>query len=415
MVSPCVEAGNDPWNSIAPSAPNASWGMRYQAMATTALLLVLGSCAGTETYGFVAVLGDDTTSVERVTRTGNRIVGDAIGRSPTVTRRHWEADLGPDGVMSKWAMDTWIPNAPADKQRIHYTATFTRSATSFTRRDSAGNRSWAYRAQFNETVPWNAYVYATWEWLLDAARRQPDPTRARIGQYFFEGWEAGHTGYADIERQPDGSYTISSTGLAGAGAAHLDANGRLASYSGHGTTYKQEVRRTTDVPDIDAITARFAATERASGLATSLSPRDTMHATVGAASLTIDYSRPAWRGRTLVGGLMPYDQVWRTGANAATQLTTSAAIELAGVALRPGTYTLWTLPSRSGVSLIINGESGQWGTSYHAARDVARRPMTVDSAAGNVERFTIRVDEPASRLVMEWGTFRWSVAVRTAR
>jgi hypothetical protein len=132
---------------------------------------------------------------------------------------------------------------------------------------------------------------------------------------------------------------------------------------------------------------------------------------VGAADVTVDYSRPSRRGRTLVGDLLPYDQVWRTGADAATQLTTSGPIALAGVPLHPGTYTLWTLPTRGGVSLIINGQSGQWGTEYNAHRDVARRPMTVDSLPGNVERFTIRI-EPAGRLVMEWGTFQWSASIR---
>jgi hypothetical protein len=364
----------------------------------------------------VAVLGNDTTSVERVTRTAHRIVGDAIGRSPTVTRRHWEAQLGPGGVITSWKMDTDIPNAAPDDQHLHHTATFTDRATSFTRGTSAGTRSFAWRKQFAETVPWNAFVYATWELLLDAVRRQSDTTRARIGQYFFEGWDEGHVGYADVVRRPDGSYEISSTGLAGAGVARLDANGRLSSYSGQGTTYKQEVRRITNVPDIDALAARFAADEKRAGSATSLSPRDTMRATVGTATLTIDYSRPARRGRTLLGDLLPYDQVWRTGANAATQLATSEAIELAGVTLRPGTYTLWTLPSRPGVTLIINGQSGQWGTSYNAGRDVARRPMTVDSLPENVERFTMRIDPApaangragAGQLVMEWGTFRWS-------
>jgi hypothetical protein len=354
--------------------------------------------------------------VEWVTRTGNRITGDAIGRSPEVTHRHWDAELGPDGVIKSWSMDTYIPNAPPDGQRIHHTAAFTDRATSFTRRTSAGTRSWAYRKDYAEIVPWNAFVYATWELLLDAARRQPDSTRARIGQYFFEGWDEGHVGYADIARNPDGSYGISSTGLAGTGTARVDATGRLVSYAGQGTTYKQQVRRITIVPDIDTIAARFAADEKRTGLATSLSPRDTVRATVGRASLMIDYGRPSRRGRTLVGGLLPYDEVWRTGANAATQLSTSAPIELAGVALRPRTYTLWTLPSRNGVSLIINGQSGQWGTEYDPGRDVARRPMTVDSVPGNVELFTIRLDGSPPRLVMEWGPFRWSAPIRaTAR
>ena len=385
-----------------------------------ATLVLLASCARTETYGFVAVLGNDTTSVERVTRRGNRIQGDAIGRSPIVTRRHWEAELAPNGVITSWSMDTYIPNAPPADQRIHHTATFSDRATSFTRRTSAGNRAWAYQRAYPETVPWNAFVYATWELLLDAARRQPDTTRARIGQYFFEGWDEGHVGYADIVRNPDGSYAISSTGLAGTGTAQVDANGRLTSYSGEGTTYKQEVRRITDVPDIDAIATRFAADEQRSGLARFLSPRDTVRATVGGASVTIDYGRPARRGRVLVGALLPYDEVWRTGANAATQLTVSAPVDLAGVALRAGTYTLWTLPTRTGMSLIINGQYGQWGTEYDAAQDIARRAMTVDSIPGNVEQFTIRIVPPsgqtgASQLALEWGPFRWSVPIRATR
>lgn len=386
----------------------------------TATLVLFASCGRTETYGLVAVLGNDTTSVERMTRTGKRIVGDAIGRSPTVTRRHWEAELAPNGVIKSWTMDTYIPNAPPADQRIHHSAAFTDRATSFTRRTSVGDSAWGYQKTYAETVPWNAFVYGTWELLLDAARRQPDTTRARIGQYFFEGWDEGHVGYADIVRNPDGSYAISSTGLAGTGTAHVDANGRLTSYSGQGTTYKQEVRRTTDAPDIDAIAARFAAEEQRTGVARFLSPRDTVRATVGGASLTVDYGRPVRHGRVLVGALLPYDEVWRTGANAATQLTVSAPVDLAGVSLRPGTYTLWTLPTRTGVALIINGQSGQWGTEYDAAQDIARRAMTVDSNSTNVEQFTIRIVPPSgpagvSRLSLEWGSFRWSVPIRAAR
>jgi len=136
--------------------------------------------------------------------------------------------------------------------------------------------------------------------------------------------------------------------------------------------------------------------------------------------LTVDYGRPVRHGRVLVGALLPYGEVWRTGANAATQLTVSASVDLAGVALRAGTYTLWTLPSRTGVSLIINGQSGQWGTEYDAAQDIARRAMTVDSSPGNVEQFTIRIVPPSgrggvARLALEWGSFRWSVPIRAAR
>src|SRR4051812_49622126 len=90
----------------------------------TLLLVLLCACnhAASQTYGFVATLGNDTTSVERITRSRDRIVSDAIGRSPRVTRRHWEAELAPDGTVTRWSQDTYIPNAESADQRIHYTA-----------------------------------------------------------------------------------------------------------------------------------------------------------------------------------------------------------------------------------------------------------------------------------------------------
>jgi hypothetical protein len=208
--------------------------------------------------------------------------------------------------------------------------------------------------------------------------------------------------------------SIASTGLSGSGVAQLDEQGRMLSYSGEGTTYHQEVSRVTDVPDLDSLFARFAREERTRGVARALSARDTARAFIGAAAIAVEYSRPLARGRTLLGGLIPYDRVWRTGANAATHLTTSAPIQLAGVALDSGTYTLWTLPGREEVQLIINRQTGQWGTGYGANHDIARVAMRIDTPDAPVERFTIRFDTVQPQLVMEWGTFRWSVPLEVS-
>jgi hypothetical protein len=382
--------------------------------------IVTAACAATrsETYGFIATLGDDTTSVERVIRTGDRITSDAVGRSPVVTRRHWEARVGPDGSVKEWTMDTYVPNADSNSNHIHHTARFTDREIRLSRRTSR-DTAWAYVRQFPVTVPWNAFVYGTYELLFEAARPRGDS--ARVGQYFFEGWDEGHVGYADVRRVDSATYSIQSTGLAGTGMAHVGADGRLLSYSGQGTTYKQEVRRLDRAPDIDAIAARFAAEEKRAGVAHSLSVRDTARGRIGSVDLLVDYSRPLRRGRALVGALIPYDQVWRTGANAATQLSVAGRVQIAGVRLDSGTYTLWTLPSRHGVQLVINRQTGQWGTGYRADYDIARVAMAVDSTASNVDRFTIRIDADSAhtadngRLLMEWGTFRWSVPILLVR
>jgi hypothetical protein len=125
----------------------------------------------------------------------------------------------------------------------------------------------------------------------------------------------------------------------------------------------------------------------------------------------VDYGRPLARGRTLLGDLISYDRVWRTGANAATHFTTSAPITLGGLSVPAGTYTLWTVPHLSGVELIVNRQTGQWGTEYGRSHDLGRVPMKADSLDTPVEQFTIEIqgsNAGQGTLVMEWGTFRWT-------
>ena len=378
-------------------------------------VLASASCAEerSETWGFVATLGNDTTSVERITRAGDRIVSDAVGRSPLVVRRRWEATLAPDGSVRRWSMDTHVANAPPGESDLHHELELQDGAIRLVRQTGTDSTDRTFVHAYARTVPWNAFLYGTSELLFQAARGLPDSTR--IGQYFFEGWSEGNLGFAQLRRLEDGRVAIGSTGLSGSGVAHLDEQGRMLSYSGAGTTYKQEVRRVRDVPDLDALFERFAADERAQGVSRVLSARDTTRATIGAATLVVDYSRPGMRGRTLLGELIPYDRVWRTGANAATHLTVTAPVRLAGTPLDSGSYTLWTLPARDRVQLIINRQTGQWGTGYQARHDIARVAMQVDTLDSPVERFTIRVDTATARLLMEWGTFRWSAPIEPAR
>jgi hypothetical protein len=146
-----------------------------------------------------------------------------------------------------------------------------------------------------------------------------------------------------------------------------------------------------------------------------LSVRDTVRASSGEAAFVIDYGRPLARGRALLGDVIPYDQVWRTGANAATQFTTSVPITLAGLAMPAGTYTLWTLPHRDRVELIVNRQIGQWGTGYDRAHDLGRATMSADTIATPVDQFTISVQPTAPKrgtLAMAWGPFRWTAPIQ---
>ncbi|HUP90364.1 MAG TPA: DUF2911 domain-containing protein [Longimicrobiales bacterium] len=358
--------------------------MRIPNIVCLAILPVAVACSKEE-YGYVATLGNDTISIEHITRKRNTITGDLVERSPRVIRKHWTVKFNSDGSLHDWTMEERALNLNAENPPlVTYKANLV--SDSFL------------------TVPWEAYDYGTYELLFEqAAKQNSDTVPVRQVQPGY-----GQHGKALVRKQKDGSVTFVSTGLAGTGVAQLDANGRMKSYSGKHTTYKQEVVRTTDIPDIDAIAARFAAAEKNAPVK-SLSPLDTTTATIGPATLTIEYSRPGRRGRNIMGDVVEYDKVWRTGANKATHFTTTAPLNVSGVAVPPGTYTLWTLPTKSGVFLIINHQTGQWGTRYDPRRDLARIPMTVTTTPTRTENFTIAIDRSALRL--EWDNFRWMVSV----
>jgi hypothetical protein len=165
---------------------------------------------------------------------------------------------------------------------------------------------------------------------------------------------------------------------------------------------------------VKGIGKRFADLEAKNGAVKQLSVRDTSRATIGNATFLVDYSRPLARGRKLVGGILPYDQVWRTGANAATQFVTSAPITLGGIRMAAGTYTLWTVPRTNRVDLIVNKQFGQWGTGYDRTRDLGRAVLSTDSLSTPVEKFTISIrpiDARRGTLVMEWGPFQWTAPI----
>lgn len=134
------------------------------------------------------------------------------------------------------------------------------------------------------------------------------------------------------------------------------------------------------------------------------SPRDTTRATIAGANVLIDYGRPSMRGRKIMGDLVPFGAVWRTGANAATTLVTDKNLMFGNTMVPPGTYTLYSLPTASGWKLIINRQTGQWGTAYDEAQDLARIDMKVEPLAAPVELFTIKLAPRGSmgELRLEW-------------
>jgi hypothetical protein len=136
-----------------------------------------------------------------------------------------------------------------------------------------------------------------------------------------------------------------------------------------------------------------------------LSPPAKAEGMVAGNTITIDYSSPRVRGRKIMGGLVPYGQVWRTGANAATTLDTPVALTIGDLQVPAGKYTLFTIPGESEWTLIVNKQTGQWGTNYDAAQDLGRTKMKVGKLDAPREEMTIAIRPGSGKqatLAVEW-------------
>jgi len=154
------------------------------------------------------------------------------------------------------------------------------------------------------------------------------------------------------------------------------------------------------------------------------SPLESVSFTVGPARVKVCYGAPSAKGRKVFGELIPYGQLWRTGANEPTMIHTSAPITVAGVAVPAGVVSLYTVPGKSEWEIIINRSVTQWGaeggyTDAIKAQEIGRGKVAAlpDPMPAPVEKFVIRADQTRQKtmLVLEWERTRVSIPVEAAR
>jgi hypothetical protein len=129
-------------------------------------------------------------------------------------------------------------------------------------------------------------------------------------------------------------------------------------------------------------------------------------------TVKVDYSSPRAKGRKIYGGLVPYGEVWRTGADEATKFVTDTNLTVGGKDVPAGNYTIFTIPNENKWVLIINKKTGEWGIPYkYEADELVRVDMTVSKTPASVENFTISFNEKGNSCTMnlDWENTRASV------
>jgi hypothetical protein len=342
-------------------------------------------------------LGRDTVAIEQITRSATHLAGESLLRPGTsITRAQYDVTLSggkPTALVfrRRQADGSPIPNNPTE-WRFTFGADSTVRETVW--KDSTQRQSFAVKNAFLN-IP--VYSYGLYE-LVNA---RGAGARDSIPAINLAGTAVGVVGLraysADTLRMRGGTYDM---------LARFDRDGRLQSTDGIFTTNKAIGSRVAGKVDIAALASAL----KPAGV---LSPRAQAYAGFNRGPIFISYGRPAVRERTVWGGtLIPFDTIWRAGANEATHLATSKTIAIGDMTLAPGLYTLWIQHTRAATYLIVNKQVGQWGTEYQAAQDIGRVKMDMAKTPEHVEDFTITV-RPAgvNRGAID---FAWGDSVATA-
>ncbi|MGH7530729.1 MAG: DUF2911 domain-containing protein [Gemmatimonadales bacterium] len=341
--------------------------------------------------GFLWRLGTDTTQIERVRSDGPRMQGVHLTRVPATTVREWSAELGPDGSVRHFEQIVRRGRSIVSRRRMAFTGD---SVTqTLVRGDSTSDTTVAAPAGTLPDLP-NSYAF------LELALRRLSGRDSADYWLLPPGGDAVER--AVLVRGRGDTVLLRLEGLPPI-TLRVESTGRIVWANNLGTVVTR-----VPAPDMDALAAGFAS--RPLG---SLSPRDTARAAIGGTQVFVDYGRPARRGRVIFGGLVPWNEVWRTGANRTTTLVTDGDVVVGDVTLAAGSYALFTIPTPAGWTLIINRNVGS-GLDYDEGQDVARVPMRAERVPQGVDRFTIALEPRGAHALLSftWEHTRAAVAVR---
>ncbi|HET9441311.1 MAG TPA: DUF2911 domain-containing protein [Longimicrobiales bacterium] len=359
---------------------------------------------------FFVRLGRDTIAIERYTRTKQQLVSEAVLRTPVTRHLKLAVTFKDDGSVSWWEVLNNPVAGSGDKTPVsRVLATVVGDSVQIELWSGGQQRPTRKLPILPGMLPLQMPFYSTYETALQRARQTPaDTTLSMV---------AGNAPLTYIIRFPRPDSITLYHPQGGLNVARLDKGGRMLRFNGEASTFKIVATRSRPV-QLQPWLTRFAEADakgRSIGL---LSPTAKVENQIGGSNISIEYGRPSKRGRVIFGGIVPWDEVWRTGANAATRLTIANNDLMIGETRVPvGKYTLWTVPSRNGWQLIINKQTGQWGTQYDSAQDLARIAVKTESIPVPEEVFTVALQpkgDNTGTLTLTWDRTRVVVPLRVA-
>ena len=349
------------------------------------VLCTLTSCSQTpERAAYITYLGRDTLAVERFVHQDNRFEASVMLRTPETSLQHYVLEFDDDGMMRRFEAEVRDPASPEAPPRSK--DLLLASPAGFTlQRTRDGEESTEEIDAEASMLPFLDMIH--WPYEL-ALRRAYDAPGELYAQPLLTGTR---TQAFEIRRLSADSMSIKHP-FRGTMGVTVDTEGRLLVLDAGETTRKVRVVRQADI-DVETIAQYFAERDAGGTSFGPLSGRGETLATIGGANLRIDFGTPSKRGRDIFGNIVPWSEVWRTGANQATHFEIDKDLSFGDLSVPAGTYTLFTIPEPAGGTLIINTQTGQGGTSHNPDLDLGRVPMQFETLDEPVEVFTIDIVE----------------------
>lgn len=353
--------------------------------------------SGQNEAAFVTLLGNDTLAVEQFEMSDSSITAQVILRTPRTSFSSYELLMDESGGIREMTQKEY-PLASGFRGEGGIIQSIQRRGDSLRVEMQTDEGMQSYSAPYEEGVlPFIDMVHWPFEVaFVNAVEAEADT----INQAMLTWDRISNFIIANIEAD---SMTVRHP-FRGVMGVDVADNGGIEFLDARFTTRKLKVHRTSEI-NINEIGERFAAADQGGNPFGQLSGAVTSEFSFHNTDFRVEYGSPQKRGRELFGGIVPWGERWRTGANRATHFYTSSDLQFGDLEVPAGEYTLFTIPEPDGGTLIINQETGQNGNSYDPSMDLGRVSMEISTQDEVTEPFTIMVEESGDGGVINliWG------------
>lgn len=366
-------------------------------------------------------LGTDTVVVEGARQVGSRIDGTIINVEAGLLVQRYEVDLDEDGNVR--ALRSWtIPDIsapPASDAPPSMSVKIGPDSIRLTRSGPDGPQVTAIPSVEGAVPIFDAFFnnpMSLMELALRSAKSRGDGTLRLyyVGSAGVEELPLGETGAGELSYP----YVLARQYPMMAGArlfASMDGES-LARFDARETTFKIVTDR-DPWSDPLVLARQFEERGLGAGGMSGMSPPARASGRLGAVDVAVTYGRPSRRGRRIFPDVVPFDEVWRAGANAATEISFSQDVVVGGSPVPAGSYSVWVIPGERADTLILNKATRIWGVMYDPEQDLVRVPMRRERLEEPIESLTYSISSEAGvgRLELAWDDRRLSVTVAQPR